>query len=312
MENSTPLSPILYAKVLGSGRGGNPNAVLYTAQTLSAEQQAQARANIGATDAETSIPDNVKAALLNCFNHVAWTDEHGQDYVDALQDALYPLDHITAVYTQSGTVYDTDSLDSLKADLVVTAYYQSGDSKTVTDYTLSGTLTEGTSTITVSYAGKTATFDVAVTSTQVGTIVKGFTNGVITNDVIRLKANNARTVAIGTSGTNAVKLEDGSASAYYPIPIRSGATQIRLEHTDSNVLTWALCIYKWSDQYNDWYRYVGTEWQKNLVYDISAYNDGSCFLGMNIGVYDPNKTGENPKSDSMMGLDTSSWKVYME
>lgn len=51
MESSTPLSPILYAKVLGSG-GGNPNAVLYTAQTLSAEQQAQARQNIGAVSAD--------------------------------------------------------------------------------------------------------------------------------------------------------------------------------------------------------------------------------------------------------------------
>jgi hypothetical protein len=54
MENSTPLSPILYAKVLGSGGGGggNPNAVLYTAQTLSDEQQAQARTNIGAVSAD--------------------------------------------------------------------------------------------------------------------------------------------------------------------------------------------------------------------------------------------------------------------
>ena len=30
-----------------------------------------------------------KAALLACFDHVAWIDEHGQDYYDALYDALY-------------------------------------------------------------------------------------------------------------------------------------------------------------------------------------------------------------------------------
>ncbi len=72
---------------------------------------------------------------------------------------------ISAVYTQSGTVYDTDSLDSLKSDLVVTATYSDSSTETVasTDYTLSGTLTEGTSTITVSYEGKTATFNVNVT-----------------------------------------------------------------------------------------------------------------------------------------------------
>lgn len=73
------------------------------------------------------------------------------------------LTGITATYTQSGTVYDTDTLDSLKSDLVVTANYSDGTSTTVTDYTLSGTLTEGTSTVTVSYGGKTATFNVTVT-----------------------------------------------------------------------------------------------------------------------------------------------------
>lgn len=115
----------------------------------------------------SGIPDNVKQALLNCFNHVAaWTDEHGQDYVDALEAALYPLDRITAEYTQSGTVYDTDSLDSLKTDLVVTAFYQGGGSKTVTDYTMSGTLTEGTSTIIVSYGGKSTAFTVVVTKRE--------------------------------------------------------------------------------------------------------------------------------------------------
>lgn len=73
------------------------------------------------------------------------------------------LESITAVYTQSGTVYDTDTLDSLKPDLVVTAYYDNQTSAAVTDYTLSGTLTVGTSTITVSYAGLTDTFSVTVT-----------------------------------------------------------------------------------------------------------------------------------------------------
>ncbi len=80
--------------------------------------------------------------------------------------AVLAAQSITAVYTQSGTVYDTDSLDSLKADLVVTANYSGGTSETVpaSNYTLSGTLTVGTSTITVSYAGLTTTFNVTVTA----------------------------------------------------------------------------------------------------------------------------------------------------
>ena len=115
----------------------------------------------------SGLTDDVKVALLDCFAHVAWTDEHGQDYYDALEEALYPpanLVSISAVYTQSGTVYTTDSLDDLKDDLVVTATYSDSSTDTVTAYTLSGTLTTGTSTITVSYGGKTTTFSVTVTA----------------------------------------------------------------------------------------------------------------------------------------------------
>lgn len=82
--------------------------------------------------------------------------------------AVLTAQSITATYTQSGTVYDTASLDDLKSDLVVVATY--ADSSTVTlsdsDYTLSGTLAEGTSTVTVSYAGLTDTFSVTVTEWQ--------------------------------------------------------------------------------------------------------------------------------------------------
>ena len=67
--------------------------------------------------------------------------------------------------TELARIYDSDTLDSLKANLVVTAMYSDSSTATVAaeDYTLSGTLTEGTSTITVSYGGKTTTFSVTVT-----------------------------------------------------------------------------------------------------------------------------------------------------
>ena len=79
--------------------------------------------------------------------------------------AAKTVSSISAVYTQSGTVYDTDSLDSLKADLVVTATYSDTTTETVpsADYTLSGTLTIGTATITVTFAEVTTTFTVTVT-----------------------------------------------------------------------------------------------------------------------------------------------------
>lgn len=146
---------------------------------IEAAQQIQ---NVGLTE-------EIKQALLDCFEHVAWTDEHGQDYVDALEAALYPpaeLVSISAVYTQSGAVYDTASLDDLKPDLVVTAHYDNGTSETVTNYTLSGTLTTGTSTITVSYGGKTTTFTVTVTH--------AVTQYTITNTLTNCTNSNSATV----------------------------------------------------------------------------------------------------------------------
>ena len=91
------------------------------------------------------------------------------DIVITVTTSQITVSSISAVYTQSGTVYDTDSLDSLKSDLVVTATFTDSTTGVIAaaDYTLSGTLTTGTSTITVSYGGQTATFNVAVTEAPV-------------------------------------------------------------------------------------------------------------------------------------------------
>lgn len=116
-----------------------------------------------------------KSALLDIAEHVAYIDANGQSRYAALDAALNAkaLLSITAVYTQSGTVYDTDNLDSLKDDLVVTAYYDDGTTADVTSAcTLSGTLAEGTSTVTVTYQEKTATFEVTVTH---AVLPQGFT-----------------------------------------------------------------------------------------------------------------------------------------
>lgn len=87
------------------------------------------------------------------------------DLVITVVASAITVSSISAVYTQTGTVYNTDTLDSLKTDLVVTATYSDSSTQTIpaADYTLSGTLTAGTSTITVSYGGKTTTFTVTVT-----------------------------------------------------------------------------------------------------------------------------------------------------
>ena len=170
----------------------NPHPDNITDGTQITAQSLEVR--IEALEAEISgggsgLTDGAKQALLNCFAHVAWIDEDGQDYYDALEGELYPpatLTSISAVYTQSGTVYDTDSLDSLKTDLVVTAHWDDNTTSTVasSQYTLSGTLTVGTSTITVTYGGKTTTFTVVVSHTPLAYIASSGTQYIDTGLVL--------------------------------------------------------------------------------------------------------------------------------
>lgn len=111
------------------------------------------------------LTNEFKQALLQIAQKVAYIDDQGQQYYNDLMAALYPVESISAVFTQgSAVIYDTDSLDTLKQYLVVTATYFDSTTEVLTDsvYTLSGTLTAGTSTITVSYGGKTDTFSVTV------------------------------------------------------------------------------------------------------------------------------------------------------
>ena len=73
------------------------------------------------------------------------------------------LSSISAIYTQgSNTVYPSDNLNNLKSNLVVNATYSDSSTEVVTNYTLSGKLTVGTSIITVTYLDKTTTFNVTV------------------------------------------------------------------------------------------------------------------------------------------------------
>ena len=116
---------------------------------------------------DPGLSDEAKVALLTCFQHVAWTDENGQDYYDALYDALYGGDtptptptpvypKITAVFNPgTRTVYAANSFSSVQDTLDVT-YYENENSEGVVlakaDYTLEGNaITAGINRLTVVY-----------------------------------------------------------------------------------------------------------------------------------------------------------------
>lgn len=121
------------------------------------------------TSGGAMTPD-IKRALLDAFAHVAWADANGLTYYNTLETALFPnldLVSISAVYTQTKPIYTDNSLDDLRSELVVTANYSNSSSEVVSFYTLTGTLNAGTRAITVTYGGKTATFQVVVTPENV-------------------------------------------------------------------------------------------------------------------------------------------------
>lgn len=114
------------------------------------------------------IPYSVKLALDNILQNVAFkndTDYSSDKTIVHNWATAINLTSVSAVFEQgSNLIYEDDSLDDLKEYLTVTAYFDNGTSTTVENYDLSGTLEEGTSVITVTYGGKTTTFNVTVST----------------------------------------------------------------------------------------------------------------------------------------------------
>ena len=76
------------------------------------------------------------------------------------------LSSISATY--SGGSVPVGTAASSLTGVNVTAHYSDGSTATVTGYTLSGTIVEGNNTITVSYGGKTTTFNVTGVTDESG------------------------------------------------------------------------------------------------------------------------------------------------
>lgn len=82
----------------------------------------------------------------------------GLDGTDTPVDPSVTLSTISATYTGGDVTVGTE-LTALTG-ITVTAHYSDGSTANITGYTLSGTIAEGSNTITVSYDGKTTTFTV--------------------------------------------------------------------------------------------------------------------------------------------------------
>ena len=198
------------------------------------------------------LTDAVKTAIMNLAEHIgAWTDGDSQEHIDALHDALYPpvdLVSINAVYTQTNTIYTTNSLKDLKSDLVVTATYNDNTTSVITAYSISGTLEVGASTITVEYGGFTTTFTVTVSkygysySYANGDLIKqnvpcGYEDGIGVYYGPNLSTTNRRTFFV-PNGENALLRKVNNSTytngEYYPIPIPIDATSVTISITPNH------------------------------------------------------------------------------
>ena len=133
-------------------------------------------------------------------------------------------------------IYTTDTLDSLKPNLVVTATYSDSSTAIVpsADYTLSGTLAVGTSTITVNYGGKTTTFNVTVSDTEL--VLWNYTDGLPSNNGFTKTTSGTATETIET---NDLRLDvsggNGSEIRYaYDYTPTSAVLEARFKPTGNN------------------------------------------------------------------------------
>lgn len=141
-------------KYTGSESGYTTNALYYYNGT--------AWAPVGGND---GTAEEVARLCYALFSKAVFTENVTQDMLALQAIFTASIVSISATFTQGDTVVtEATELDTLKNNLVVTATDEDGVTSTLSadDYTLTGTLIIGTSTITVHYGDKTDTFDVTV------------------------------------------------------------------------------------------------------------------------------------------------------
>lgn len=236
---------------------------------------------------DAGVTAELKSALLQLASKVAYIDDDGQSYYDDLYDALYPnASSISCVYTQTGTVYTTDTLDSLKDDLVVTAHYSDSTTKVLkpSDYTLTGTLSEGTSTVSVHYGDLVTTFTVTVTARTLSNISAVYTQSgyVYTDDDI----NDLKVDLVVTAHYNDTTTETLSGSDYtLSGTLTSGTSTITVTYEDKTTtftVTVSAPLYPLENGStsfsNDWSVVVSEG--KNVLAQFTTNNNPGCFANI--------------------------------
>lgn len=206
------------------------------------------------------LSDEAKAALLQCFKHTVYDNQNGKTYYNALRVALdvdAAVESITAAFTQGSLeVYEDTPLDDLKPNIIVKAIYEDDSEVAVSDYTLSGTLSIGTSTVKVTYNGFKASFDVDVIAKPAPFPVYKMSDGTLGDfiygsmttlynkvaisqyykDGSTYVANKHGIIGVNSSGVQPYYVghdKSMSESAFtptslYPVPVPEGTTEVQI------------------------------------------------------------------------------------
>ncbi len=286
------------------------------AQTLTDAQKAQARGNVGAADAAEvgELKSALTGPLLNLLRNVAYINDQGQSYYDALYAALHAGEYprIAAVYTPgSHVVYTDDSLDTLKTYMTV-IYYETvqsaGTTVAANDYTLTGTLVDGENAIIVGYDGMVTSIQVeavdyynqwnASLSSGVLQNLPG-SSGVGTvpcNIYISTGWNNLynRRVICAKRGRTAYEDYNTSeaVSNAYPIPVPASANRVTLTITPSTQQFGGSIVKLSNGVYSVWQ--VSGDWENPKIIDFTASNDLFIILNCRHDSSNSNYNGDEP------------------
>lgn len=163
----------------------------------------------------TAIPSAADNNIQQIRNYI----RDRQAYVDAEFAAMEGSGETEKLLTSISTTYSGGDVVAGTAvtalnGIVVTAHYFDGSTATVTGYTLSGTIAEGSNTITVSYGGMTTTFTVTGVSAEATSITLDKTEVDVTDEYfVVLTATtvpaNAASAVVWTSDNEEVATVDG-------------------------------------------------------------------------------------------------------
>lgn len=266
------------------------------------------------------VPTVVRQALLTLLKSTVYGDTGLTDEMAVIESWVSDVDltSLSAVYS-GGPVRTGTNLNALKTDLTVTAAYSDGSSATVTDYTLSGTLMEGTSTITVSHGGMTTTFTVTVVSGTTLLNSWDFTESMVDSVGGKTATTTASQDATGLHFTAGQKYAEFptvyAKDRTYEIDVtsilRSGTNLTvnygRLFMIDADSVTGTggsgyllTATKKGGDLF-----YMNGAWESNVIVDSTTDPNGSFYDNSTVGFYiDPSGYVHVYKNGTLLGVST--------